>query len=94
MKYRHQDKSLACYNNGIRLLHIYSDQTKDEINNTIDKFINYVPESEPKDIYNLDSGCFPLNLNYRRIEPKPRTILKGRQIWSAGRIETNSVQPI
>ena len=86
MKYRHQAKSLACYGNGIRLLHIYEDTVN--IENLILDFINYKTKGslkEPKS-YELDSGCYRLGLEYEILEPESRIVLGDRLLFNAGKI--------
>lgn len=89
MMYRHQRKSIACIERGIRLLHLYEDLHLENWQEAIEDFILYEPESsEVENIYNLDTGCYPLDINLNKItEPESRIILKDRIIWGAGKIQ-------
>ena len=84
MKFRHQFKTLECLKKGIRLLHIYED---DDYINKIDNFINWV--HEPKDIYELDSGCYPIVNKFYISEPVEIKVLNNRSLWKAGFMKIN-----
>lgn len=83
---RHQAKSSACLENGIRLLHLYEDLNSDNWMEVIDNFLVYEPELEALE-FDLDSGCYPLGLEFDIIEPESRMVLKDRTIWNSGRIK-------
>jgi hypothetical protein len=85
-KYRHQRKALACLEVGIRLLQLYEDMNLSNWKEQIDKFIVYDPDTGI-DIYDLDSGCYPLNPDFETLEPESRMVLKNRTLWNAGKIK-------
>jgi hypothetical protein len=88
-KYRHQIKSITCYNKGIRLLHIYEDLK------TIDQLIiNFIDNDYNKDQkeYFLDLGIYPLNADVEIIAPENRVVLKDRILWNAGKIRVNNYE--
>lgn len=82
-KYRHQNKSLACIKKGIRLLHIYEDE---DPYLKIEEFLNWKWDGIQSE-FDLDSGCYPLGIEYKLIEPESRIVLKDRILWNAGRIK-------
>jgi hypothetical protein len=85
-KYRHQRKALACLEAGIRLLQLYEDINLSNWKEQIDKFIAYDPDTVI-DIYDLDSGCYPLGVDYKILEPESRMVHKTRALWNAGKIK-------
>jgi hypothetical protein len=86
-KYRHQRKALACLEAGIRLLQLYEDINLSNWEEQIDKFIVYDPDTAI-DIYDLDSGCYPLGADYKILEPESRIVLKDRVLWTAGKLKS------
>jgi hypothetical protein len=85
MKYRHQRKSIACIECGIRLLHLYEDQHLDNWQEAVQAFILY--EHEAMEIYDLDNGCYPLDIDLNKItEPVARSVGNHRILWDAGYI--------
>jgi hypothetical protein len=88
MKYRHQQKSIACIERGIRLLHLYEDQHLDNWYEAIISFILY--EQEDTKIYDLDTGCYPIDItnisNIQIFEPVARIVCNDRILWNAGYI--------
>ena len=86
MKYRHQQKSLACYKAGIRLLHIYEYETEDEILNKLENFLLYEPKLDTNTEWDLDSGCYRLGLEYQVLVPEQKIVLNDRLLWNAGKI--------
>jgi hypothetical protein len=77
----HQTKSLKCIEKSIRLLHLYPGM---DIENSINAFLLYEPSVESE--YDLDSGCYPLGINYKVLEPELLAI-DGFNIWNAGKIK-------
>ena len=87
MKYRHQKKSLASIEKGIRLLHLYDDQTWPEQIEIIENFLLYDPENDNNNNnWDLDAGCYPLGMEFGILEPENRIVLDNRIIYNAGRI--------
>jgi hypothetical protein len=88
MRSRHQQKSLACLNKGIRLLHIYEDNVK---YSKIEEFINWEYEAyEYGTEFDLDAGCYPINLKpeeFEILEPESQIVLSDRTLWNAGKIK-------
>ncbi len=82
-KFRHQDKSLACIKKGIRLLHIYEDE---DPYIKIEEFLNWKWDRIQSE-FDLDSGCYPLDIDFELLEPESRIVLKDRLLHNAGKIK-------
>jgi G:T-mismatch repair DNA endonuclease (very short patch repair protein) len=81
--YRHQAKTIACLEQGIRLLHIYEDEAEEVQKARIDRFLAGTEISN-----NLDDGCYPLDLDISLItEPVARIVCKDRLLFNAGTIK-------
>lgn len=86
MRSRHQQKSLACLNKGIRLLHIYEDEAN---YSKIEEFINWEYNTSCNE-FDLDSGCYPINLKpeeFEILEPESQMVLNDRTLWNAGKLK-------
>jgi hypothetical protein len=82
-KFRHQNKTLLCLNLGIRLLHLYE---KDNFEFQKLKIFNFIM-NETSD-YELDNGCYPLNLDgFDILEPEPWLIEDDRLLFNSGYIK-------
>jgi hypothetical protein len=69
------------------LLQLYEDINLSNWEEQIDKFIVYDPDTAI-DIYDLDSGCYPLGADYKILEPESRIVLKDRVLWTAGKLKS------